>query len=179
MPRPPGARATRRAARSFFGGVTLCRDPGMSVPPGSPAAEQLPSHPGCVLGSPVRAHGVSPSRGEPRWQRKSASVEKSFCICSPLRVTQCIVQDVRRLIITLPANRAGKVAGRCLHKALPAGRIPGGVTRVLLGATPAPMALVPCFCPVLVTLLPRGTLHQGRPAPAATGGLARSEGGLG
>lgn len=45
-------------------------------------------------------------------------------VCCVRGVTQCIAQDVRRLIITLPANRAGKVvAGLRLHKA---GRIPCG-----------------------------------------------------
>lgn len=53
---------------------------------------------------------VPPAWGELRWQRKSVSVEKAllYLLWFARGVTQCIVQDVRRLIITLPTDGAGK-----------------------------------------------------------------------
>lgn len=69
-------------------------------------------------------------------------------VCCARGVTQCIVQDVRRLIITLPANRAGKVvAGLRLHKAglIPCGRACPPRCRLPLGsAVPWPRCGTGC-----------------------------------
>lgn len=90
----------------------------------SPAAPVPAAFQGAGLGCAVLA--VPPVRGEPHWQRKSVTVEKAslYLLWFARGVTQCIAQDVRRLIITLPANRAGKgrwPAAACTRPPRPAG----------------------------------------------------------